>query len=71
MNTVYFEEDRLGPAVEQALARRFASVRREANDNYFGPLTAIRYGSTGSIEAAVDDRDTPGFSAHAKERSAR
>jgi gamma-glutamyltranspeptidase / glutathione hydrolase len=65
MSTVYFEEDRLGAAVGRALSRRFEFVKREENDNYFGPLTAIRYACSGSIEAAVDDRETPGFLAYA------
>ena len=64
MSTVYFEEDRLGLAVGRALAKRFRSVKREASDSYFGPLTAIRHGGS-EIEAAVDDRETPGFFAHA------
>jgi len=65
MSTVYFEEDRLGAAVGRALSGRFEFVKREENDNYFGPLTAIRYACSGSIEAAVDDRETPGFLAYA------
>jgi gamma-glutamyltranspeptidase/glutathione hydrolase len=65
MSTVYFEEDRLGLAVGRALAKRFRSVKREASDNYFGPLTAIQCRGPGAIEAAVDDRETPGFCAYA------
>jgi gamma-glutamyltranspeptidase/glutathione hydrolase len=67
LSAVFFEKSRLGASVEAALARRFQSVHLEASDDYFGPLTAVRYAVSGAIETAVDDRATPGFAAYSSQ----
>jgi gamma-glutamyltranspeptidase / glutathione hydrolase len=57
------ELDRIGVTAVKALEHRFASVRPEIDDNYYGPLTAVSFAKEGAVEAAMDDRAFKGFCA--------
>jgi gamma-glutamyltranspeptidase / glutathione hydrolase len=60
---VTFEISRLGSGIGSSLKQEFADVDEENWQDYFGPLTAIRANAEGRYEAAVDDREIPGFAA--------
>jgi gamma-glutamyltranspeptidase / glutathione hydrolase len=62
--SVSCESGRLGDVRTAALRARFPAVEDETGENYFGPLTAIRYGSSG-LELGLDDRMFRGFGARA------
>jgi gamma-glutamyltranspeptidase / glutathione hydrolase len=59
----YAEIARFSADAIAALSARFATVRAESDDNYYGPLTAVAVDQHGRLEAAVDDRAFRGFSA--------
>ena len=58
------ESARLGHIRTAALRGRFPVVEDETGENYFGPLTAIHYASSG-LNLGLDDRMFEGFGARA------
>jgi gamma-glutamyltranspeptidase/glutathione hydrolase len=52
-----YEAGRTSPALIEALRRRFAAVEPQPADDYYGPLSALRVGAGGAVEAALDDRE--------------
>jgi len=54
------ELDRLPRAIEVALRAAFQTVAAEGPEDYYGPCTAIRRDSDGTLTLGVDDR-WPGF----------
>ena len=58
------ESARLGRIRTAVLRGRFPAVADETGENYFGPLTAIRYASSG-LNLGLDDRMFEGFGARA------
>jgi len=55
-----FEPDRLSPDVKAALQASFQRVEPERMSNYYGPCTAIRRDTDGSLTLGLDNR-WPGF----------
>lgn len=59
-NRATFEFDRLPAAVANALKHRFKAVDNEKPTDYYGPCTAIRRDSDGTLTLGLDNR-WPGF----------
>lgn len=62
---VFFEEGRTTRQLREALRRRFPSVEPQPADDYYGPLSALRAGADGAVQAAVDDREATACAAFA------
>ena len=56
-----YEATRLGPQVKSELHAWFDEVVTENWEDYFGPLTAVRHDADARVQAAIDDRETPGY----------